>query len=217
MGASGGFPVDLVLFAMIAVFLVLRLRGILGRRAGFERAAVAPGRVPPAGPVIEGHAEPVAGRPLPEPSSLVGIDLARIQGADRSFDPRAFLLGAENAFRLIVTAYAAGDRAALRPLLGPAIYTGFDQAIAARETAGETQRTEIKAIPTATIEAAGLRGSLATIAIRFVSDQITLTLGRDGHPVAGTDAVTEIEDMWTFERDLTEPGPSWRLVAAHSG
>ncbi len=217
MGATG-FPVSLVLFAMIAVFLVLRLRGILGRRTGFERVAVPPGRVVPgAGPVIEGHAEPIPGRPVPDPASPTGLVLARIAAADRRFEPRAFLHGAENAFRLIVAAFAQGDRAALQPLLGPSIYAGFDQAIAAREQAGETQQTEIKAIPTATIEQANLSGTLASIAVRFVSDQVTQTLGHDGKPVSGTEAVTEIADLWTFERDLAQPGPAWHLTDARAG
>ena len=218
-GAAGGFPLDLVLFAMIAVFLVLRLRSVLGRRTGFERAAAPLDRpAPPAGaPIIEGHAEVVPGRPVPDPASPLGGELVRIHAVDRSFDPAHFLTGAEAAFRLIVGAFAAGDRAALRPLLGDDIYAGFDQAIAARESAGETQRSEIKAILSATIEDASLRGSLAAIAVRFVSDQVALTLDRDGKPSTGTEAITEMVDIWTFERDLAHSGPNWRLTAARSG
>lgn len=219
-GAAGGFPLDLVLFAMIAVFLVLRLRSVLGRRTGFERAA-APldGPASPAaiGPVIEGHAEAAPSRPVPDPATPLGRELARIHAVDRGFDPARFLTGAEAAFRLIVGAFAAGDRAALRPLLCDDIYAGFDQSIAAREAAGETQRSEIKAILSATIEDASLRGSLAAIAVRFVSDQIAFTLDRDGKPGAGTEAITEMVDIWTFERDLAHAGPNWRLAAARSG
>ena len=61
-----------------------------------------------------------------------------------------------------------------------------------------------------------MRGSIANITVRFVSDQVNVTLGRDGAPVAGADAVTEITDLWTFERDLTSADPTWRLVAARS-
>jgi predicted lipid-binding transport protein (Tim44 family) len=57
---------------------------------------------------------------------------------------------------------------------------------------------------------------MATIAVRFVSDQISVTMGADGLPVAGADAVTEITDVWTFERDLSATDPAWRLVAARS-
>jgi predicted lipid-binding transport protein (Tim44 family) len=221
MGATGGFPIDLILFGMIAAFLILRLRSILGRRQGFERppevvARAMNARAGAPGPVIDAVAEPLPARSLPDPASPPGQAMARMAQVDRNFSPAHFLDGAEKAFRLIVTAFAAGDRAALRPLLSDDTYRGFESAIAAREAAGETQRTEIRAITAASIEAADLRGTVANIAVRFVSDQINLTTGRDHAVVAGADAVTEITDLWTFERDLTSPDPAWRLVAARS-
>jgi len=121
---SGGFPIDLVLFGMIAAFLVLRLRSILGRRTGFERPPQtyqppAAGPTPP-GPVIDGRAEPVtpaSHRAVPEPVSALGQTLTRMQEVDRGFDPAGFLDGAEKAFRMIVAAFANGDRTTLRNLL----------------------------------------------------------------------------------------------------
>src|SRR5215469_7235559 len=89
MGAGSSFPIDLILFGMIAAFLVLRLRSILGRRTGFERQAppIQPvGQQPAAGPVIEGQAEPpapAAARNVPEPTSAVGQTLARMRAADQ--------------------------------------------------------------------------------------------------------------------------------------
>jgi len=225
MGATGGFPIDLVLFAMIAAFLVLRLRSVLGRRQGFERppepapgadpAAVPPGAAKP-GPVIDGQAEPAPSRAVPPPVSALGQVLQGMTAIDRHFDPSRFLDGAEAAFRIIVAAFAEGKRDTLRPLLSDDSFHAFDAAVTAREAAGETQRTDIRAIPSATIENAELHGTVATITVRFVSDQVNLTLGRDGQPVSGTDAVTEITDLWTFERDLSSADPTWRLVAARS-
>ena len=225
MGATGGFPIDLVLFGMIAAFLVLRLRSILGRREGFERppeaaqpeVAAGPVRREQQGPVIEGTVVPPASRTLPDPAGPVGQVLEQMQRIDRSFNPAHFLAGAESAFRMIVVAFASGNRDTLRPLLSDDTYRAFDSAISARETRGETQKTEIKAIPSATIEHADLRGSLGAVTVRFVSDQLNVTLGHDGQPVAGADAVTEITDLWTFERDLATTDPTWRLVAARSG
>lgn len=218
--ATGGFPIDLVLFAMIAAFLVLRLRSILGKRTGFEGAPAAPLRpVPKAGaPVIDGHAEPAAARarPLPDPAGPVGRTLASIAAADRKFDPAQFLAGAEHAFRMIVAAFAAGDRARLRPLLADETYAAFERVIGAREAAGETQRTEIREIEEVTVTDASLSGSLASIVVRFVSRQVNLTLDKAGQPVAGTDAVTEIADVWTFERRLGQADLTWRLAAARS-
>ena len=226
---DGSFPIDLVLFGLIAAFLVLRLRSILGRRSGFERPPQADG-VPEAGPVqvpgLSPVRRPAASAPpepavptraLPDPASLVGQELARMKTADRDFDPAHFLSGAEAAFRMIVAAFAAGDRVALRPLLADETYHSFEQAIAAREAAGETQRSEIRGIEQATIEQASLAGTHAAITVRIVSDQVAETLGADSRPVAGADAVAEITDLWTFERDLSDSNPAWRLAAARSG
>lgn len=221
MGSSGGFPIDLVLFGMIAAFLVLRLRGILGKRTGFEREAIQP--VPPvrpaapAAPVIEGRAEPPVTTNVPDPATPTGQALVGMRAIDRSFDPARFLAGADQAFRLIVKAFAAGDRVGLRALLADETYSAFEQAIAAREKAGETQHSEIKSIQSLGIEEAVLRGRVGAVTVRIVSDQVSYTTDTAGKPVAGTDAVTEIIDIWTFERDLGQPDPTWRLVAARSG
>jgi predicted lipid-binding transport protein (Tim44 family) len=222
MGAGSSFPIDLILFGMIAAFLVLRLRSILGRRTGFERQAPAP--QPQAsqnapGPVIEGQAEPASRatpRTLPEPASAVGQTLGRMRSIDRSFEPAAFLDGAEKAFRMIVAAFAEGNRATLQSLLSEETWRAFEQAIVAREASGQTQVSTIHAIHSATIENAELRGDVASIVVRFVSDQTSLMQDKDGHPVVGTDAVTEITDLWTFERKLSSPDPVWRLVSARS-
>jgi predicted lipid-binding transport protein (Tim44 family) len=224
MSASGSFPIDLILFGMIAAFLVLRLRSILGKRTGFERQAPPP--VPqqpmrkPAPPIIEGHAEPVqpaAPQTVPPVASPTGLALARMREIDRGFDPARFLAGAEQAFRMIVAAFASGDRVGLRALLSDETYKAFEEAIAAREKAGETQISEIKSIQQLAIENADIRGTVGAVTARIVSDQISYTKDRDGRPVAGTDAVTEITDLWTFERDLTQRDPTWRLVSARSG
>ena len=218
MGA-GGFPIDLVLLGMIAAFLVLRLRSILGRRDGFEpnQSPARPvGR--PAGPIIDGTVEPAApaGWAVPDDASAQGQALARMRRVDRAFGPQHFLTGAEAAFRLIVTKFAAGDRDALRPLLTDETFATFEAAITAREAAGDTQTSEIRAIHSATIEAASLEGTRAEITVRFVSDQISQTLDRDGRHVTGADAVTELRDEWSFVRDLTSSNPAWLLAQART-
>lgn len=222
MGATGGFPIDLVLFGMVAAFLILRLRSILGRRTGFERPPQPMPRpgVTPGGPIIDAKAEPVTppspARAVPDPSSPLGQTLARIHDADRSFDPARFLDGADRAFRIIVGAFASGDRVTLRNLLSDNTYSAFEQAIAGREAAGHVQVSEIRGMENVAIETAELRGSHAAVTVRFVSDQVSFTRDKDGHPILGTEAVTEITDLWTFERDLSSRDPTWRLVEARS-
>jgi predicted lipid-binding transport protein (Tim44 family) len=228
MNLPGGFPVDLVLFGLIAAFLVLRLRSILGRRTGFEGRPRPAQPAAPRGapnlrevktPVIEGRAEPAPVRPvrpLPDPASPLGEQLRRLRGVDSGFDPARFLEAAENTFRTIVAAFAGGDRVTLRGLLTDDTYRAFEMAIAARETAGETQRTEIKEISTAAIAVVELNERVADITLRFVSDQVNIATGRDGQPVSGTDGITEMVDLWTFERDLGMRDQTWRLAAARS-
>ena len=225
MGATGSFPIDLVLLGMVAAFLVLRLRGILGKRTGFERPPMPqqPPAVPPVsghGPIVEGRAEAVPSPSgvavIPDPATQAGQALAAMRGIDRSFEPAGFLAGAEKAFRMIVANFAAGDRPTLRRLLADETYGAFEHAITAREAAGHTQVSEVKSIETMTIEAAALRGSVADVSIRIVSDQVSLTRDANGLVVVGAEAVTEITDLWTFERDLRQSDPTWRLVAARS-
>ena len=226
---TGALPIDLILFAMVAAFLVLRLRSVLGRRTGFERPSQPEPRPtgydPRGAQTVDGTAEEVAPPPsaagrarhvIPDPRTPPGQALARIASVDREFDPDRFLDGAEGAFRMIVQAFAAGDRATLRALLSDETYAGFEQAIAAREAAGERQRTELRAVSELGIEAADLRGNVADITVRFVTDQINMTTGRNGEVVHGSDAVTELTDLWTFQRDLTATDPTWKLVATRS-
>jgi len=223
---GGSFPIDLLLFGMIAAFLVLRLRSILGRKTGFERPSrpdsTPPGDVPGltrtavSPPDLRLVANTPA-RPLPDPASPAGQALARMRGVSPAFDAAHFLAGAEAAFRMIVAAFAAGERTTLRPLLADETYAAFEGAITARETAGETQRTEIRAVQSCAIDTASLDGTSASITVRIASDQVSEALDRGGRSVHGSDAVTEIVDLWTFERNLAQSDPAWRLAAARSG
>jgi len=217
----GGLPIDLILFAMVAAFLVLRLRSVLGRRTGFERqaepeAAPIPAARGPATEVDIGQKPSQGGarRVIPDQRSPAGEALMRIQQRDRGFDPNRFLDGAETAFGMIVEAFARGDRATLKPLLSEEAFAGFDQAIAAREASGETQRTELRSVEESGIEAVELNGSVAEITVRLVTDQINLVQARDGSIVSGAEAVTEMTDVWTFQRDLNSADPAWRLVGS---
>lgn len=219
----GHFPVDLILFALVAAFLALRLRSVLGKRVGIQPAPMpVPPRADPAGKVIDGKAEPVEAVvcDIPGQGTRVGQLLVDVQRQDSGFTPQQFLSGVQTSFQQVVKAFAEGDRATLQTRLTPAVYASFEGAIAAREAAGEKQRSEIKAIRSLAIEDVRLVpldvGTGASIDVRIVSDQISLLTDVQGQPLTGTDAVTEFSDLWTFERLLGVNGSSWRLASARS-
>ena len=81
---------------------------------------------------------------------------------------------------------------------------------------GQHQRTELRAVDEVAIEGADLRGHTADVTVRFVTDQVNMITGRDGEVVSGSDGITELTDIWTFQRDLTAADPTWRLVATRS-
>lgn len=209
----GGFPLALAFFAGVAVFLVLRLRSILGQRVGFERPPLA--AAPTVAPKPTMRLIP-SRHALPDPATPLGQSLQALATRDQSFDADKFLGQAESAFHIIVTAFAEGDRVALKSLLTPHVYETFAASISAREAAGQSQRTEVKTVISATIEDLQVVGDTAAIVVHFISDQINLHLDAQGNALAGSEALSELSDLWTFERDLRSPDPTWRLAAARS-
>ena len=228
----GDFPhyFDIILFAMVAAFLILRLRSVLGRRTGHERR---PDSFPrPAeqardqardniGNVVPlGAPAPATRPPLPttKPPDAVAAGLERIRSADSGFDPAGFLEGARTAFEMIVAAFAAGDKAQLRPLLSDEVYKPFSDAIDERDAAGETLETRILNLKSIDIVEAGLAGRMARVTVKFVTDQINVLRAHDGSVVDGhPDESTEKTDFWTFARDTRSGDPNWVLVATASG
>ena len=217
---------DIILFAMVAAFLVLRLRSVLGRRTGQEprhdpvlRRAEAPADKIGDKVVTLGNRNavppPITSAP---PADAVAAGLERIRGADPTFDPSQFLEGARAAFELIVGAFAAGDTARLRPLLSDDVYEPFAAAIAERVNAGETLETRINGLTRLDITEAGLSGRLARVTVKFVSDQINVLRAHDGSVVDGDpDHAVEKTDFWSFTRDTRARDPNWVLEATASG
>jgi len=224
----GDFPhyFDIILFAMVAAFLVLRLRSVLGRRTGNERRPDTSLFRRPQSP-----AEPVGdkvvafgnrGVPPPlvttTPVDAVAAGVERVRGADPSFDPPIFVQGARIAFETIVAAFAAGDKGQLRPLLADDVYKPFAAAIDERVAAGETLETRILQLKSEDIIEAGLAGRTARITVKFVSDQINVLRAHDGSIVDGDpNSPVEKTDFWSFARDTRSPDPNWVLVATASG
>jgi len=213
---------DIILFAMIAGFLVLRLRSVLGRRTGNERRREGYIRAP--APVSEKAAtvaEPGKGAavvPLAaKPVDAVALGLDRIRRADPGFDPENFVAGARAAFEIVVGAFASCDKEALRPLLSDEVYRPFVATLDERATAGETLETRIVRLDSLDITAAELVGQIARITVRFVSEQINVTRAMDGSIVDGEpEHPVEKTDFWTFARDIRSTDPNWVLAATSS-
>ena len=225
----GEFPLyfDIILFAMVAAFLILRLRSVLGRRTGNERRPETfMRRAEPQGEKVGDKVVSLGGRavaaPAPlltaKPADAVAAGLERIGSADPGFDPAQFLEGGRAAFEMIVAGFAAGDKAQLRPLLADEVYKPFAAAIDERQAAGETLETRIEQLKSIDIVEAGLAGRIARVTIKFVSDQINVLRAHDGSIVDGDpENPAEKTDFWTFARDTRSSDPNWFLVTTASG
>ena len=208
--------VEIVLLAMVALFVGLRLYSVLGRRTGHEQQPVTrPEAVPGAEPV------PAMTDVTPERTESSGLayedkaasGIRAIISADPSFDVSRFLEGAQAAYRMILEAYWKGDREELANLTGDEVRAAFEQAITERDAAGHKLDNRLITVERAMIEDAELLGRDASISVRFDADIAAITRNEAGEVVAGslTDAI-ETHDVWTFRRTLGSDDPNWLLV-----
>ncbi|MCR6629467.1 MAG: Tim44/TimA family putative adaptor protein [Magnetospirillum sp.] len=224
---NGDFPfLDIVFFAMVAAFLVLRLRSVLGKRTGNERppperwnrgpAPAERGKERPADNVVE---LPTARKPVAEPlpPGPLGEGVAAIRGVDPEFSLDGFLSGARMAFEMIVQAFADGDLKTLRPLLADEVYGPFSAAVEQRRQSGETLVTELMGIRTVEAADARLNGTFAEVTVRFVSEQVNVVKDAEGRIVEGDPSrVIDVTDLWTFRRDTRSNDPNWQLAATRA-
>ena len=213
---------DIILFAMVAGFLVLRLRSVLGRRTGNERRRdLFPRRAAPAADKVATVVEPDKriARPAGDasPADVVAEGLNRIRRADPSFDPAHFIEGARTAFEMIVAAFAKGEKAELRPLLSDEVFRRFAMAIDERVAAKEALETQIERLDSVDIVEAELVARTAQVTLKLVSHQVNVTRAMDGSIVEGSPGQpVEKTDYWTFARDTRTTNPNWVLVATSS-
>ena len=235
---------------IVAVVVILKLRSVLGRRTGDEQTRLERYRAEqqrhqnaqmPAGAdkvVTLPRREREEAAPAPAPGTSVAEAEARIKtfaGADDrvasglldilkhdpSFDPEHFVRGARQAYEMIVTAFAEGNRKMLKDLLSREVYEGFVAAIGDCESRGEQIDQSFVGISKADILEAEMKGGTANVTVRFVSQLISATRDRGGEVIAGDpQRIKEVTDIWTFSRDLSTPrarqNPNWRLVATQA-
>ncbi len=239
---SDGFDIYTVIILVLAVFIFLRLRSVLGTRTGNERRRDPfMGRPQPSSdapsadkvvPLPQRNSEPARPAPPPppppsdeapaadrwaglvEPGSPAARGLDAIAAAEPGFDPRNFIAGARAAYEMIVTAFAAGDRKTLKPLLAREVFESFSSVIAERESRGETVETQFVSIDKAAIEGAEIVGRNAHLTVRFVSKLISATRDRTGAVIDGSPTeIADLVDVWTFARELNARDPNWRLIS----
>lgn len=226
--------IDIILLAMVAAFIVLRLRSVLGRRTGNERQRPDPLAPPRGESARERESESDKVVHLADQSrgarrrksqdddddddsdsekTPLEAALTRIEAADPSFEAKDFLEGSRGAFEFIVDTFAAGDARKLKPLLSREVYDKFASAIKAREEAGETLETTLVGFKKTEILEAHMNGLTAYLTVKFVTEQINVTLSADGDIVEGDgDQISNVTDIWHFTRDTRSRDPNWTLV-----
>ncbi len=226
---------DVILFAIVAGFLILRLRSVLGRRDGHQGGnssdpfAPRPRSEPPEEKVVplpDRNERPAEVAPsvvaateeqVNTPKGRLEAGLKQIEVADPQFAADDFVSGARIAFELIVNAFAAGDADSLKPLLSPEVFSNFDQSIRERAASSQRQDTKLVSIRSAEVVEAYMAGRTAHVTVKFVSEQISALYDAEGHVIDGDPtAVTEVTDCWTFARDTRSVDPNWTLVATDS-
>ena len=228
---SNGFEfLDIILLVMVAAFIFLRLRNVLGRRMGHEqspREEAEPKRFNKtnrtAPEADEDNIVPLNDDidikprdPLPISNTPLAATLRKIHEVDNSFNPDAFPGQAEMAYESIVLAFANGDRRTLEDLLSEDVYKNFVDAIDARNLAGEVMTTELLDIVSSEITDAEITGRDAEVTIRFESEMISMTKNEEGVVVSGDPHPHTVRELWTFARHLKSRNPNWLLITTKS-
>lgn len=221
---------------VVAVFVLFRLRSVLGTRTGNERPPVDRSRSTPAEKPAANEETVVPLRPRPaapdldderrarkleaeiEQASAGNAELAAglkaVADADPSFGPKSFLEGAKQAYEMIVTAFAEGDRQTLKNLLDKDIYDSFQRAIADREAAGHKVEFTFVGLPKIAIVDADYDKKNVNVTVDFHAEVVSATRDKDGNLVEGNaDQVQTIADEWTFSRNPKSRDPNWKVIA----
>ena len=234
MGSSFQF-IDIILFAMIAVFLILRLRNVLGRRDGHEGGHRDPfGSNVSVEEVSDGQDKKIIQLPdgsdennfsgnegdtssSADGNTALAAGVAEIQRLDNTFNTEDFLVGARVAFEMVLEGYSNHDRKILENLLSAEVLANFLRAIDEREKAGHVLEDTLVGIDKSEIVEAYIEGEMAQVTVKFVSEQVNVVRDSEGQIASGNpNEVINVVDLWTFARDIRSTDPNWALVATHS-
>lgn len=208
----------IVILALVAVFIGLRLYSVLGERTGQEQQPILKpaendGRVEQRASLtsigMSQPADPAENAFLP----TAGPGVRALLAADPSFDVARFLEGAQSAYRMISEAFWRGELEDVRGFVDDEVYNSFDQSVTERRAAGHQLENRLVSIEQAVIVSAALTGKVATIGVRIEADIAAVTRDAESNVIAGSlsDAV-QTRNLWTFRRDLASRDPNWLLV-----
>jgi len=222
---GNGFQfIDIIILAMIAGFIALRLRSVLGRRTGGEQRP-APGTVQ-RGPGMRGDYEQSAGGDGAGPSeTVVRLEsdpklrkgFRTIAQADPNFDVDIFLDGARAVYPMILDAFWNGDRETLGQFLSDDVYGEFEAAVSGRVEAGQQIEGRVVDLTDLEIIEAGMNGRMAEITVRYTAEIVSVIRDSEGNVVEGdVSDTTTVTDIWTFQHDTGTDDPNWVLIATRS-
>ena len=184
--------IDIILLAMIAGFIFLRLRGILGKKSGFEEDI---------------------NQSFPHEAPVVKTDVKL--NAD-TFDDNAkkeFLKGAQIAYETIVTSFSEGKLKDIKSLLGKEVYDQFDQAVKDRKSKNLSSNTTFIGINSAEIKNHSQSNDLLEVSVNFVSELITCIKDKDNKIISGDPKkIKRVNDTWIFSRNIKSQNPNWQLI-----
>ena len=150
-------------------------------------------------------------------NAAVQTGLLAIHAQDNAFDPDHFMAGAKQAYEMIVTAFAEGNRKVLKDLLSTEVFDRFAGAISERESRAEVMDQSFVGISKADVVEAEMRSGTAEITVKFMSQLISAVRDKAGVVISGDpQKIAEVTDVWTFARDLRSRNPNWRLVATQA-
>jgi predicted lipid-binding transport protein (Tim44 family) len=208
----------IVILALVALFIGLRLYSVLGERTGHEQQPI----LKPAESEARVEARPAAAT-VPQATAQDSGDLAylptagpgvrAVLAADSTFDVARFLDGAKAAYRMVLEAFWKGDLEALRGHVDAHVFETFSGAVEQRSKEGLKLDNRLVGIDQAVIAEATLERTVALVTVRFEADIAAVTRNSAGEVVAGSlsDAV-QTRDLWTFRRDTASRDPNWLLI-----
>lgn len=201
------FPfLDIIILGLLALFLGFRLKNLLGDRSGYGEDVNN----------LETYNEK-----KPDNNNVINLNKKKISGeglkvlkkADPNFSKEEFIIGAKQAFKIIIEAFVDSDVEKLKPLIDYELLKSFTKSISEREARQEKQFVDIISIIKLDIDNISLNDNVASISIKIESEQIKYTIDKNDKIIDGNKDVSEIiKDKWVLERDISSNDPNWKLV-----